>query len=268
MRRLNAAMSQGRASARSALRQASGRAPWLYRLRMNTQRFPKGSIHDADFEVFRSTQISVALDVGANRGQSIVTIKSLAPSARIVAFEPNLQLLPALQRVAKRYDKVTIAPVGCARSTAMSTLYTPVARGIVFDQLASLEPLHHSATLDLVRHSGFAWCAESDLEIRQSTAVFAPLDLMVGPDFPTVDLLKIDVEGAELDVVAGGMELIRRDHPLIIAERPDAALISLLAGLGYEHHASRHGQNSVFVSPEKHKIDHRMLDGRFRRSGL
>jgi hypothetical protein len=61
----------------------------------------------------------------------------------------------------------------------------------------------------------------------------APLDSMVsGP----VDLLKIDVEGMEMSVLAGSRELIRRSKPLIfveIANRNTPALMEWLDNTGY-----------------------------------
>ena len=35
---------------------------------------------------------------------------------------------------------------------------------------------------------------------------------------PAVDLIKIDVEGAELDVLEGGLEILERHRPIIICE--------------------------------------------------
>ena len=37
-------------------------------------------------------------------------------------------------------------------------------------------------------------------------------------DFPTISLIKIDVEGFESMVISGGCKLIERDHPIIIFE--------------------------------------------------
>lgn len=62
----------------------------------------------------------------------------------------------------------------------------------------------------------------------------APLDSMVSG---RVDLLKIDVEGMEMSVLAGSRELIRRWKPLIfveIANRNTPALMAWLQGAGYK----------------------------------
>jgi len=253
-----------RDAGKAAFRRAVGVVPQLYTWRMRSQRFPRGSVHDADFEVFRGCRIGFAVDVGANRGQSIVSIKSVAPDAGILAFEPSGNLVAALRRVALDYSDVSVLAIGCGRDVGLSTLYVPVARGIVFEQYASLTKPDLAEVLDLVRQEGFTWCREEDLTIHVEFCAFAPLDALLGAEARRVDLLKIDVEGAELDVVHGGRELIERDRPLILAERPNDELVRILADVGYEHHRSRQGENSVFVRPQHDRgIDRASLAAMF-----
>jgi FkbM family methyltransferase len=51
------------------------------------------------------------------------------------------------------------------------------------------------------------------------------------------DVLKIDVEGAEIDVLRGGLETLRRARPVLFLSthgpQPHAECIALLGGLGY-----------------------------------
>jgi FkbM family methyltransferase len=180
-----------------------------------------------------------------------VSVKAVAPRAEILAFEPNAGLIEGLQKVAASFEGVRVVGAGCAAEMALRTLFTPVARGIVFDQWARLEPIDTSKALDQIRRSGFTWCRPRDVSIQTATCLFIPLDGLMASSEMTIDLLKIDVEGAEADVVAGSMNLITRDQPLLMAEAPNATLVQVLEGLGYEHHVSRHGPNSLFVHPHR-----------------
>ena len=52
---------------------------------------------------------------------------------------------------------------------------------------------------------------------------------------PTVNFIKIDVEGAEVDVLNGGRELIQQHHPILMVACHDTApaLWDVLNGAGY-----------------------------------
>ncbi|HEV2302050.1 MAG TPA: FkbM family methyltransferase [Stellaceae bacterium] len=68
-----------------------------------------------------------------------------------------------------------------------------------------------------------------------------PVRRLDGLDLPAPDLIKIDVEGHETDVLLGGLELVRRRHPMIVfeswfdAENRGTMLapLELLEGSGY-----------------------------------
>lgn len=81
---------------------------------------------------------------------------------------------------------------------------------------------------------------------RQTEFIGQPIDYAHGVTTPLtsldalgidrVDLIKIDVEGMELEVLAGAEQLLRRCHPQLLVEiiKTDKAAVSqLLEGLGY-----------------------------------
>jgi FkbM family methyltransferase len=61
-----------------------------------------------------------------------------------------------------------------------------------------------------------------------------------------VDLVKIGVEGHELAVLRGMMELLRRDHPTLIVETSSDDVIGLLAGLGHATEQLAGSPNRLF----------------------
>jgi FkbM family methyltransferase len=259
-----AVLTRTRLLAREMFRRSIGVVPQLYSWRIRSQSFTPGTVHEPDFEVFRGCAIKRAIDVGANRGQSIVSIKSVAPEAEILALEPNLDLVAALERVAAMYEGVQVAGVGCAASTGMRILYTPVARGIVFDQWASLQAIAHADALAVIKENGFSWCEAKDVSVKAAACVVVPLDAIISAPERTVDLLKIDSEGSESEVIAGANELINRDKPLLLAERPSPRLIELLQGRGYEHYQSLQGENSLFIDPLRNRgVDGQRLERLF-----
>ena len=61
--------------------------------------------------------------------------------------------------------------------------------------------------------------------------------LLDGLGVERVDLLKIDVDGGDLDVLRGAAAVLRRDRPIVIVELAanERAIYDLLRALGYDH---------------------------------
>lgn len=239
-----------RSVARGAFRRAAGVAPWAYNAWVAHRPLREGTVHDPDFEVFRGSGIRRAIDVGANRGQSIVSLRTVLPGIEILALEANPRFVPRLRAVAKRRTGVQVLGVGCSAEPGVHTLHIPSARGIEFDQWASLVPPSPEFLVDLIRYAGFRWCRPQDVSIATVPCVTRPLD-EVATQYaePGLDLIKIDVEGTEREVLLGARHLVQQHRPVILAERAEAAA-DLLIPFGYEMWRSRHAQNTLFVAPD------------------
>jgi FkbM family methyltransferase len=87
--------------------------------------------------LFRDVLHGTYVDIGANTGQSIESIKLFAPGANVVSFEPNPELADKLERRYRGDPKVKIKAIGLSDAVAMLTLHVPVYRGFVYDGLAS-----------------------------------------------------------------------------------------------------------------------------------
>lgn len=189
---------------------------------------------DPDFGSLRFIPDSLPgcyVDVGANQGQSIESIRLFKPHARIHAFEANPRLAARLQQRHRDSESVTVHPYGLAGTASNETLFTPVYKGFVYDGLASLdrnnaaswlgpETLYRFSPQRLVLHE--TACRTERLD-----------DQCLDPIF-----IKIDVQGYELAVVRGGLETIRRFDPVLMIEdlshRPK--LLALLESLGYQQY--------------------------------
>ena len=98
--------------------------------------------HEADFRAVRLIADKFAgsfIDVGANQGQSIESIRLFAKDARIVAFEPNPAICSVLMRRYWGASGIEVRGVGLSDRKTVLTLYVPSYRGFVYDGLASFD---------------------------------------------------------------------------------------------------------------------------------
>lgn len=161
-------------------------------------------------------QFRCAVDVGANHG--FYTYKMAQRFQQVYAFEANLQV--DFDILHFRKANIHLMPYGLSDRETSSHLNIPVQGGIPYAGWASLEE----------RNLAFA-----------DTYLQVPVHLQRLDDQPfaqtgPVDLIKIDVEGHELEVIRGGLETIRRNHPVLIIEdnaEQRVEIQELLGGLGY-----------------------------------
>jgi FkbM family methyltransferase len=161
------------------------------------------------------------VDVGANRGQILREALRVAPRGRHIAFEPIPELAEEIRR---EFPQVDCRQVAVAAESG-------TAEFCHFKSLDGWSGLRRSPLIS---------DQQGDPEFIAVTV--STLDAELGELRPA--LIKIDVEGAELDVLEGARALIARARPLLIFEHvapasalydaPPAAPWDLLAELGYE----------------------------------
>ena len=119
-------------------------APPMVEFKFAAQAFVRGAFrypHERDFEALRLLAIDDRedfVDIGANRGQSIQSIRLFRPQARIVAFEPNRSIYSVLNAKFGSDPRLRLINAAVGRATGLATLHIPVYRGFPFDGLASL----------------------------------------------------------------------------------------------------------------------------------
>ncbi|HEX8246204.1 MAG TPA: FkbM family methyltransferase [Longimicrobium sp.] len=192
-----------RAAYRAALRLASGgsvasRLPGGETVRLLPE-FRFVTWNRAEYDALRAAARpgAVALDVGANVGAYALLLGQwVRPGGRVYAFEPAAQAFAGLSRhVALNGlgDIVTLVPVAAAASTGTAAFAADGVSGA--NRLGSGGMTVATVTID-------DFCAREGIR-------------------PTV--IKIDVEGAELDVLRGARETIRRagaDLTLLVEMHP------------------------------------------------
>jgi FkbM family methyltransferase len=140
---------------------------------------------------------ATVLDVGANIGYNTVHAARLAgPRGRVVAVEPTPDNLEVLRRnvEAAELENVVVEPVAAGRTSGVRELFVRGAR---------------SAVNSLFAES----CYASVTDVLQVAVL--PLDELVDG---AADIVKIDVEGAELDVLEGMTRLLRTPPTALIVE--------------------------------------------------
>jgi FkbM family methyltransferase len=173
------------------------------------------------------------IDIGANIGYFTMLAASLVgPRGHVLAVEPNsrnMRLLEASRR-ANHYDHVTLAQTAAGRETGILILNTSYSNGTTSAPPDELGPLLSAESVPCLR-----------------------IDALVDADAP-VDLIKVDVEGAEFNALLGAEATIRRCRPFIVSEFSPAMMpgISHVSGEEYLGWLIALGYELSVVEPEGH----------------
>lgn len=151
----------------------------------------------------------IVLDVGANVGTHAVFLSHLVRrDGRVLAFEPLEPNVVALRQ--------TIAQ----RSRIPNIRLFPLAvgnPGKVAQEAVICAPGDDLAQASLRRQRAGSW--EGQTNLREYKVVLSSLDAESEVQaLPSIDFIKIDVEGGELDVWKGAAHTLRRHHPLVYCE--------------------------------------------------
>lgn len=184
--------------------------------------------HDQDFSVLEHilSEAPFVVDVGANRGQSIRSIKTARPNAIVRSFEPNPEFSEILHAACENYENVEVYIQGLGRTKDTITFHIPVIGGVRYleETTMRLESLQEPWVVKRFEERG------GPVEFERFQAPIG-----VGDEFGFApELIKIDVEGVESEVVAGFFETIKAHSPILLIENGDwKRLHPLIDSLGY-----------------------------------
>lgn len=167
------------------------------------------------------------VDVGANIGlYTLFAARHVTEQGRVIAIEPSNREMAILRNnvVGNALRNVTLFPVALS---------------------------DHAAEVDLLvaptRHAGHntlgAFGYNTPLDHRERISTVRLDDLVETQHLKHVDIIKMDIEGAELAALHGGSETLRKHQPVLLLELSDRALnhqkatsadvLDLLAAHGY-----------------------------------
>lgn len=162
---------------------------------------PESALTATFSDVVRSRWARTFVDVGANIGAYTWTFLTLVPDGHVIAIEPDPASLNLLRATADRWGR-SVEIHGVALTDKDGTA------DFGLDNFGG----HRSSLL-----------RASDHEVM--TIHTRRFDDVVG--HRQIDIVKIDVEGAERKVICGALETIERDRPCLIVEcfhRPPSCL--------------------------------------------
>jgi FkbM family methyltransferase len=152
----------------------------------------------------------VVLEAGANQGYYTALFSRLVGShGQVHAFEPVRATYQGLAAALARRHNVVLDPRALADAAGEVTLHVPLA-----------DP----AQASLARHSAGSW--KGAAEVVAQTCEAATIDGYIGAkgagNGVAIDFVKCDAEGAEMRILQGAAETLRRHQPLLHLEvNPD-----------------------------------------------
>ena len=148
------------------------------------------------------------IDVGANMGlYSLFSAKKVGEHGKVLAFEPSRREYEVVKKnvEANRLSNVTLLHLALSDKPAEVELL--------------IAPSRHSGHNTL---GGFAY--DTPLERRERVAAERLDDVVRKESLTRADVIKMDIEGAELRALRGAVETLARFRPILFVEVSDRSL--------------------------------------------
>jgi FkbM family methyltransferase len=148
---------------------------------------------------------SVFIDIGANHGEFTVAAALLTPNGQTIAFEPVPKNIARLRInvQSNHLSNVQIMSMGLSDQEGTFPIYdqeTPYDDGTTNEGLTSLFA------------AGKRSISSASITTRRLDDVWSSLGLN------RVDMIKLDIEGAEWQALRGGQRLLERYKPILLVE--------------------------------------------------
>lgn len=138
------------------------------------------------------------VDVGAHLGyEAMLASVLVGQDGRVVSFEPQEQIADWTVKNLRQFPQARVVRAAAGQSKGKT----------VFTQCEMAKSAFSGEGTDSVRSMG-RWC---EVEVT-------PIGEALANDERPVDFIKCDVEGSEMMVLRGALDLLREDKPLLVLE--------------------------------------------------
>ncbi|MFK5976790.1 MAG: FkbM family methyltransferase [Sulfurovum sp.] len=156
-------------------------------------------------DILKSLDIErgIFIDIGVNIGQTLIKVKSIYDEVEYIGFEPNSLCVSYVNRLIEinKWRDITIVPVGIMQKCSILSLEYYSDSNT--DSSASLVPNYRK---------------NSKIYKRETIATFSVDRVNHLWEDKNISVIKIDVEGAEMDVIFSLKDIIKRDRPTLLVE--------------------------------------------------
>ncbi len=145
----------------------------------------------------KNASISI-LDVGANKGQSIDFFLGINSNAKITAFEPNKKLFHFLEEKYQSNANINLNNLGVSNTNGELEFNENI-----LDETSTFESLNLESKYLEKKAKVLGVTKESIIVDKYKVAVITLAEFLKSNENSSFDVLKIDVEGHELQVLEG-----------------------------------------------------------------
>lgn len=193
----------------------------------------------------------VCMDVGANLGEMALHMASLTgPTGAVYAFEP---VAPVFERLRVHVERNKLQQVVRVLPLALS------------DQTGSCEIAYAASQADNQGLASIVNLEQSDADLKQHIDTVTLDDFVQRENLQRIDLMKIDIQGAEMKLLRGGADALKRFSPDLLMEvspgdlakanTNSRELCQVIESYGYSIFSIRHGNVGAKISAAAVKQD-------------
>jgi FkbM family methyltransferase len=144
-------------------------------------------------------QINTVFDIGANKGQTIDFFLKINPNCFIFAFEPNPKLYQILKSKYNAKKNIKIFNIGISDTTGSKLFFENV-----LDYTSSFEHLNYDSEYLNKKAKILGFSKDNIIKDKYEVSTMTLADFFkINSNITTIDVLKIDTEGHELNCLIG-----------------------------------------------------------------
>jgi len=181
------------------------------------------------------------IDAGAQIGVvSVICSKLVGETGKVIAFEPHPENYQTLLEALEVNSVTNVKPINAGLASKNGRLFFWEALVSGFTLLPDDKNLWPKEAKDVIEGS----CVRVDDYIKEN-------------NIQNISLLKVDVDGSDLDVLIGSQELLKAENPPLVVFESSVywlalgyklnVALSLFRDLGYDLYASQIASDRVFV---------------------